>query len=99
MDVMEKLVELIEQSGACFDCFPVVGYEKDEIEKIASHLIANSVTIQKWNHASITPKDGLYIVKLKNGKKLPARYNCGSWIMCEGYKNITNEVNEWREIE
>ena len=48
MDVREKLVELIEQSGACFDCFPVVGYEKEEIEKIASHLIANGVTVQEW---------------------------------------------------
>ena len=48
MDVREKLVELIEQSGACFDCFPVAGYEKDEIEKIASHLIANGVTVQEW---------------------------------------------------
>ena len=48
MNVREKLVELIEQSGACFDCFPVAGYEKDEIENIASHLIANGVTVQEW---------------------------------------------------
>ena len=48
MDVREKLVELIEQSGACFDCFPVAGYEKDEIEKIASHLVAHGVTVQEW---------------------------------------------------
>ena len=46
MDVREKLVELIEQSDACFSCFPIAGYEKDEIEKIASHLIANGVTVQ-----------------------------------------------------
>lgn len=46
MDVREKLVELIEQSGACFDCSPVAGYEKDEIEKIASHLVAHGVTVQ-----------------------------------------------------
>ena len=55
MDVKEKLVELIEQSGACFDCFPVAGYEKDEIEKIASHLIAHGVTVQEW----ISVKDRL----------------------------------------
>ena len=46
MDVRGKLVELIEQSGACFNCFPVAGYEKDEIEKIALHLIAHGVTVQ-----------------------------------------------------
>ena len=48
MDVREKLVELIEESGACFDCFPVSGYENNQIEKIASHLIANGVTVQEW---------------------------------------------------
>ena len=46
MDVREKLVELIEQSGACFECFPIVGYEKNEIEKIVSNLISNGVTVQ-----------------------------------------------------
>ena len=47
MDVKEKLVELIQESDACFDCFPVSGYEKNQIEKIASHLIANGVTVQE----------------------------------------------------
>ena len=53
MDVREKLVELIQESGACFDCFPVSGYEKNQIEKIASHLIGNGVTVQEcgeWVH-------------------------------------------------
>lgn len=45
MDVREKLVELIEESGACFGCFPVSEYEKNEIEKIASRLIDNGVTV------------------------------------------------------
>ena len=47
MDVREKLVELIEQSGACFECFPVGDYGQKQIEKIANHLIANGVTVQK----------------------------------------------------
>ena len=47
MDVREKLVELIEQSGACFECFPVGDYEQEQIEKIANHLIAHGVTVQK----------------------------------------------------
>ena len=46
MDVREKLVELIEQSGACFECFPVGDYEQEQIEKIADHLIAHGVTVQ-----------------------------------------------------
>ena len=45
MDVREKLVELIEQSGACFECFPVGDYEQKQIEKIANHLIAHGVTV------------------------------------------------------
>ena len=101
MNLEEKLVELLDNFHRDFS--PYAKNEKmfvvdDNIEQ-AEYLIAHGVTIQKWNHVSITPKDGLYIVKLKDGKKLPARHNCGSWIMCEGYKNITNEVNEWREIE
>ena len=55
MDVREKLVELIEQSGACFECFPVGDYEQEQIEKIANHLIANGVTVQEW----ISVKDRL----------------------------------------
>lgn len=47
-DVREKIVELIEQSGACFDCFPVGDYEQKQIEKIADHLISNGVTVQEW---------------------------------------------------
>ena len=48
MDVREKLMDLIQESGACFDCFPVSGYEKNQIEKIASHLIDHGVTVQEW---------------------------------------------------
>ena len=55
MDVREKLVELIEQSSACFECFPVGDYEQKQIEKIANHLIAHGVTVQEW----ISVKDRL----------------------------------------
>ena len=48
-DVREKLVELIEQSGACFECFPVGDYEQEQIGKIANHLIAHGVTVQEWD--------------------------------------------------
>lgn len=61
MDVREKLVELIEQSGACFECFPVGDYEQKQIEKIANHLIAHGVTVQEWisvNERTPTEADG-----------------------------------------
>lgn len=63
MDVGEKLVELIQESGACFDCFPVSGYEKNQIEKIASHLIANGVTVQErgyWVSLTDCANAGVY---------------------------------------
>ena len=89
----EKLVDIIINTPC------VAVSSRTAAEHIINHLVANGITFQKWKQVSIAPKDGLYIVKLKNGKKLPARYNCGSWIMCEGYKNITNDVVEWKEVE
>ena len=59
MDVKEKLVELIQESGACFDCFPVSGYEKNQIEKIASYLIANGVTVQEC----VLPEQDYYVLR------------------------------------
>ncbi len=113
MDVREKLVELIEQSGACFDCFPVAGYEKDEIEKIASHLMAHGVTVQEW----ISVKDRLpendygkhwqerkyYLVCLQNGMMRVARfgYEKNDWWIdshdCVLHKDFYTEVTHWME--
>lgn len=91
MDTRKELIELILSTmPPCYsDVFAT---------QIAAHLIANGVTIQKWYSASTAPKDGLYIVKLSNNQKVHARYNCGSWIMCEGYKDITSQVVSWMEI-
>lgn len=47
-NIREKMVELIDESGACFNCFPCDGYEKEEKYKIADHLISHGVTMQEW---------------------------------------------------
>lgn len=47
-NIREKLYSLIDESGACFNCFPCGDYDKEEKYKIADHLIANGVTIQEW---------------------------------------------------
>ena len=63
MDVREKLMDLIQESGACFDCFPVSGYEKNQIEKIASHLIDYGVTVQErgyWVSLNDCANAGVY---------------------------------------
>lgn len=48
MDVRKTLIELITASGACFECFPVGDYAKEETEKIADYLITHGVTVQQW---------------------------------------------------
>ena len=41
----DKLIELITESGACFDCFPVAGYDEKQKQTIADHLLANGVIV------------------------------------------------------
>ena len=91
MDVREKLVELIEESGACFDCFPVSGYEKNQIEKIASHLIDNGVTVQEW--ISVEDKLPPY-----NHNVLVYRPNMAMKILVDNYGGYYGEDDEeWHE--
>ncbi len=101
MDVREKLVELIEESGACFDCFPVSGYEKTKIEKIASHLIDSGVTVQEWISVNDRlPEAGGYVVCIAKrnpfSRFMPmvARIEKNGWVnpMTEQY---ISEVNHW----
>ena len=55
MDVREKLVELIIKSGEI--CY------SHTAEELASHLIANGVTVPEWIPVSEPPKEkGTYIV-------------------------------------
>ena len=94
MDIKTKieLIDLIVHTP----CVSVSS--KIAAEHIIEHLAENGIMFQKWHPVSTTPKDGLYIVKLSNKNKLPARYNCGKWIACEGYKDITEQVVRWTEI-
>lgn len=48
MDVREKLVELIGSTGYGNGSLVGNNFQKGFIEKIATHLIANGVTVQKW---------------------------------------------------
>ena len=41
----DRLIELITESGACFDCFPVAGYDEKQKQTIADHLLANGVIV------------------------------------------------------
>ena len=103
MDVREKLVELIQESGACFDCFPVSGYEKNQIEKIASHLIGNGVTVQEWISVDDKLPDVVSIHKgYRSTVKKSIRVLCvcvqksGKTMVKEGYCEWYNDYQEPR---
>ena len=102
MDVRKKLVELIEQSGACFDCFPVAGYEQEEIQKIASHLIANGVTVQDWiSVKDRLPEEGTKaLCHLKRGDYWQAGGDdCGEDLWSDGEAWCSNgEVTHWMPL-
>ena len=48
IDVREKLVELIGSTGYGNGSLVGNSFQKGFIEKIATHLIANGVTVQEW---------------------------------------------------
>ena len=48
IDVREKLVELIGSTGYGNGSLVGHNFQKGFIEKIATHLIANGVTVQEW---------------------------------------------------
>ena len=103
MDVKEKLVELIQESGACFDCFPVSGYEKNQIEKIASNLIDNGVTVQEWiSVTEMLPEPFVSVLAfIPSEEPLPTVHESyiadhSAWVCiltAERYK--TGEVTHW----
>lgn len=41
----EKLINLINESGACFYCFPLGDLGEQQAAKIADHLIDNGIVI------------------------------------------------------
>ena len=106
MDVKEKLVELIQESGACFDCFPVSGYEKNQIEKIASNLIDNGVTVQEWiSVTEMLPEPFVSVLAfIPSEEPLPTVHESyiadhSAWVCiltAERYK--TGEVTHWMPI-
>ena len=79
MDVMEKLVELLNemQDSGIVETPAGFGFTKQYIEndKVASHLLDNGVTVQEWYSASNPPKeDGTYLVQTNTGTITTARF-------------------------
>ena len=91
MDVREKLVELlgeVQDTGvneipAGFGCKRE--YVKNEM--VASHLIANGVTVQEWIPVSEPPKEkGAYIVCTDKGGILLGHWYGKEWTVGGGAK-------------
>ena len=74
MDVREKLVELIGSTKYGNGSLVRNNFQKGFIEKIATHLVANGVTVQEW----ISVKDRLPEEK---GRYLTANKRCGDKIV------------------
>ena len=75
MDVREKLVELIGSTEYGNGSLVGKNFQKGFIEKIASNLIANGVTVQEWYSADDYPKeDGTYLVQTTTGTIATARF-------------------------
>ena len=56
-NIREKLVELLTGCGICFHCWPSGIHEEQEKRRIADHLLANGVTVQRWIPVSEPPKE------------------------------------------
>ena len=86
MDVREKLVELlddIQARGEDFTDYEIYGMRLPDTisnEDVASHLIANGVTVQEWKPISEPPKEkGTYLVCTDNGGVLLGHWYGTAW--------------------
>ena len=82
MDVREKLVELIIKSGEI--CY------SHTAEELASHLIANGVTVPEWISVKdrLPEKNTSVLASTDNGIVFQCLYAYDEWDLWEG-----NEVN------
>ena len=105
MDVREKLVELLKEVVAIQQCGFVD--PRPTYETVASHLIANGVTVQEW----ISVKDRLpepkhefdarnwYLVALSNGvvKELAYEFHNHS-VFGYGWRETAYPVTHWMPL-
>ena len=78
MDVREKLVELIGSTEYGNGSLVGKNFQKGFIEKIASNLIANGVTVQEWVSVEYRlPKPFENVIVFRDGK-ISIDYNEGN---------------------
>ena len=100
MDVREKLVELIGSTEYGNGSLVGKNFQKGFIEKIASNLIANGVTVQEWISVKdrLPEKQGFYRVYHKNSKAICDRFyykDCPDLFV-----NVKDDpVTHWKPME
>ena len=100
MDVREKLVELIGSTEYGNGSLVGKNFQKGFIEKIASNLIANGVTVQQWISVKdrLPEKQGFYRVYHKNSKAICDRFyykDCPDLFV-----NVKDDpVTHWKPME
>ena len=100
----ERLVELIEEStGVVYggeygdeEICPQIDIFDEEIERIADHLIANSVTVQEWISVKdrLPEENGMYIVTANDGHA--QRVSFVLWQKRNKAWNLTGARSYWR---
>ena len=98
MDVREKLVELIGSTGYGNGSLVGNNFQKGFIEKIATHLIANGVTAQKWIPVTerLPEEEGIYLVAVVNDHE--RRYSKTAWYHGHGNWFLHQKVTHWMPI-
>ena len=99
MDVRETLIDLITASGACFTCFPVGDYDKEEKQKIADYLIAHGVTVQQWIPATEPPKEeGRYLCYFRYEPESPDVICENTYLRSKRWMSEKDKVTHWSPL-
>lgn len=62
----ERLIELITESGACFNCFPVGNFDEYQKQKITDYLLKNGVIVPLCKVGDVVYQtDGVRIYELE----------------------------------
>ena len=99
MDVREKLVELIGSTEYGNGSLVGNNFQKGFIEKIATHLIANGVTVQEWiSVADKIPPDQEEVLVLTQSKNGVRNVDKGYWAIDHFIHRGRSQVTHWMPL-
>lgn len=107
MDVREKLAELLNevQETGVNEIPAGFGYTSEYVSNktVASHLIANGVTVQEWISVrdKLPEDDSDVLAYSRNGEECriyPANYAKGVWFDCIFTTPVTDTTTHWMPL-